>query len=48
MYVSPKEEFPSYIKFKISQNFCEDCSTVALINQPPWLGTTDGPGEAQY
>jgi hypothetical protein len=41
MYVHPKEEFHSEIKFKISQNLCEGCRTAALINQPPLLDTTD-------
>jgi hypothetical protein len=45
--VTPKKEFYPEIKFKISLNSCEECSTAALINQPPLLDTTDDLGEAQ-
>jgi hypothetical protein len=45
--MSPKEEFYSEITFKISQNLYKDCTTAALNNQPPLLGTKDGLGEAQ-
>ena len=45
--MNPKEEFYPEIRFRISQNLCEDFSIGALINQPPLLDTTEGLGEAQ-